>query len=50
MNDARDKATPICQRTVVDHGVPLGNRTRMTDGERARFGAWLEAGAPVAAD
>ena len=48
--DVRGKATLIYQRTVVDHSMPLGNLTGMTDSERARFGAWLEAGAPVAAD
>jgi uncharacterized membrane protein len=35
----------IRQQAVVTHAMPLGNLTQMTDDERARLGAWIDAGA-----
>jgi uncharacterized membrane protein len=38
-------ATAIRQQAVASHAMPLGNLTQMTDDERARLGAWIDAGA-----
>jgi uncharacterized membrane protein len=38
-------AAAIRQQAVVTHAMPLGNLTQMTDDERARLGAWIDAGA-----
>jgi uncharacterized membrane protein len=38
-------AAAIRQQAVVPHAMPLGNLTQMTDDERARLGAWIDAGA-----
>ena len=35
----------IRRQAVVTHAMPLGNLTGMTDDERARLGAWIDAGA-----
>jgi uncharacterized membrane protein len=35
----------IRQQAVATHAMPLGNLTQMTDDERARLGAWIDAGA-----
>ena len=40
-------ATAIRQQAVVSRAMPLGNLTNMTDDERARLGAWIDAGARV---
>jgi uncharacterized membrane protein len=38
-------APKIYQRAVASHSMPLNNETGMTDAERARLGAWIQAGA-----
>jgi uncharacterized membrane protein len=38
-------AAAIRQQAVLSRAMPLGNVTRMTDDERARLGAWIDAGA-----
>ncbi|HXT03333.1 MAG TPA: hypothetical protein VN760_04090, partial [Casimicrobiaceae bacterium] len=38
-------AGAIRQQAVTSRAMPLGNLTRMTDEERARLGAWIDAGA-----
>ncbi|MET0275065.1 MAG: urate hydroxylase PuuD, partial [Phenylobacterium sp.] len=38
-------APKVFQRAVATESMPLGNETRMTAGERARLGAWIQAGA-----
>ena len=40
-----DNAAAIRQQAVATHAMPLGNLTQMTDDERARLGAWIDAGA-----
>jgi uncharacterized membrane protein len=44
---AAAKASLIKQRVVVVPTMPLGNKTGMTDEERALLGAWVDAGAPI---
>jgi uncharacterized membrane protein len=44
---AAAKAILIKQRAVDTPTMPLGNKTNMTDAERAKLGAWVEAGAPI---
>ncbi|HSC97922.1 MAG TPA: urate hydroxylase PuuD [Casimicrobiaceae bacterium] len=38
-------AAAIRQQAVQSRAMPLGNLTQMTDDERARLGAWIDAGA-----
>ena len=38
-------AAAIRQQAVASRAMPLGNLTNMTDDERARLGAWIDAGA-----
>ena len=38
-------AAAIGQQAVASRAMPLGNVTQMTDAERARLAAWIEAGA-----
>ena len=40
-------AAAIRQQAVATHAMPLGNLTGMTDDERARLGAWIDAGARI---
>ncbi|MBS0480193.1 MAG: hypothetical protein JSR79_12970, partial [Proteobacteria bacterium] len=40
----RRHAQQIYARAVLTHNMPLGNETGMTPAERARLGAWLQAG------
>ncbi|HKU87721.1 MAG TPA: urate hydroxylase PuuD [Casimicrobiaceae bacterium] len=40
-------AAAIRQQAVASRAMPLGNLTNMTDEERARLGAWIDAGARV---
>jgi len=40
-------AAAIRQQAVASRAMPLGNLTNMTDDERARLGAWIDAGARV---
>jgi uncharacterized membrane protein len=40
------QAAAIRQQAVLSRAMPLGNVTQMTDAERARLAAWLDAGAP----
>jgi uncharacterized membrane protein len=41
----RSQAQQILQQAVVQHTMPLGNLTHMTDAERATLGAWIRQGA-----
>jgi uncharacterized membrane protein len=38
-------APKIYEQAVATHAMPIGNLTGMTDEERARIAAWVEAGA-----
>ena len=38
-------ASLIRAQAVASHAMPLGNVTHMTDAERAKLGAWIDAGA-----
>ena len=38
-------AAAIRQQAVLTRAMPLGNLTQMTDDERERLGAWIDAGA-----
>lgn len=38
------QSAAIRQQAVATRAMPLGNVTQMTDAERARLGAWLDAG------
>ena len=40
-------AERIRVRAVETRTMPLGNKTGMTDGERALLGRWISAGAPL---
>jgi uncharacterized membrane protein len=40
-------AAAIRAQAVASHAMPLGNLTGMTDDERARLAAWIDAGARV---
>ena len=40
----------IRERAVVTRTMPPGNKTRMTDAERATLAAWIDAGARIPAD
>ena len=40
-------AAAIRAQAVASHAMPLGNLTGMTDDERARLGAWIDAGAKI---
>lgn len=40
-------APRIKARAVLTMGMPLGNKTGMTDAERDLLGRWIDAGAPV---
>ncbi len=44
--EIRAKATLIKTRTVDTKTMPFGNKTGMTDDERALLGRWIDAGAP----
>ena len=41
--DLRKYASRIYAQTIQNKAMPLGNRTRMTDDERAALGVWLKA-------
>ena len=41
-------AARIRERAVVTRTMPPGNRTRITDDERALLGRWVEQGARMA--
>ena len=43
----KQRAPLIYQRAVATHSMPLGDETHMTDAERAKLGAWINAGAPA---
>jgi uncharacterized membrane protein len=36
----------ILERAVVTKTMPFGNKTRITDAERAMLGRWIARGAP----
>jgi uncharacterized membrane protein len=38
-------AAQIEAQAVTSHAMPLGNVTNITDAERAKLGAWIDAGA-----
>jgi len=38
-------ASLIRAQAVATHAMPLGNMTNITDAERAKLGAWIDAGA-----
>jgi uncharacterized membrane protein len=40
-------AAAIRQQAVASRAMPLGNLTQMTDDERARLAAWIDAGARI---
>ena len=40
-------ASKIEQQAVLSKIMPLGNTTEMTEEERQRLGAWIEAGAKM---
>ncbi len=44
--EIRAKATLIKTRAVDTKTMPFGNKTEMTDPERAALGRWIDAGAP----
>jgi uncharacterized membrane protein len=44
-NGVKQNAARIYQQAVQLKAMPLANMTNMTDAERARIGAWFEAGA-----
>ena len=41
--DLRKYASRIYAQTIQNKAMPLGNRTHMTDDERAALGVWLKA-------
>ncbi|HZP69210.1 MAG TPA: hypothetical protein VFB29_04635 [Pseudolabrys sp.] len=41
--DIRQHAAQVYAQTVQTRAMPLGNRTGMTDDERAMLGRWLKA-------
>jgi uncharacterized membrane protein len=43
LDELRRYAAQIETQAVKNHAMPLGNRTHMTDDERARLGAWIAA-------
>lgn len=43
----KDQASRIRARAVNSKGMPTGNRTNMTDEERAILGRWIEEGANI---
>jgi uncharacterized membrane protein len=45
-DDLRRHRAAVLSQAVLSGAMPLGNETGMTPGERARLGAWIEAGAP----
>ena len=42
----RTHLSAIAQQAVLTRAMPLGNVTGMTDAERAKLGAWIDAGGP----
>ena len=42
LDDIKQKADLVFRMTVVEGVMPLGNKTGMSDEERAQLGAWLE--------
>ncbi|KPV48559.1 hypothetical protein SE17_37430, partial [Kouleothrix aurantiaca] len=40
-------AARIKERAVVSKTMPFGNKTNMTDEERALLGAWIDQGAKI---
>jgi uncharacterized membrane protein len=43
----RVNARRAYDQAVATRAMPLGNLTRMTDAERAEFGAWVTQGAKI---
>jgi uncharacterized membrane protein len=39
-------AVRVLSQAVLTDAMPLGNKTGMTEEERARLGAWIKAGMP----
>ena len=44
--EVRRASARILAQTVLSKAMPLGNLTKMTDGERSRLGQWIRAGMP----
>ena len=45
--DVQRKASLIKTRAVDTPSMPFGNKTGMTDAERALLGAWIDEGAVI---
>ncbi|SLN76059.1 urate hydroxylase PuuD [Oceanibacterium hippocampi] len=45
-DQVKARAQKILAQAVLSKAMPLGNKTAMTDEERARLGAWIRAGMP----
>jgi uncharacterized membrane protein len=43
----KSRADRIRERAVISKTMPLGNKTGITDEERALLGAWIEQGANI---
>jgi uncharacterized membrane protein len=43
----KDRADRILERAVISKTMPFGNKTGMTDEERALLGSWIEQGASL---
>jgi uncharacterized membrane protein len=43
----KDRADRILERAVISKTMPFGNKTVMTDEERALLGSWIEQGASL---
>lgn len=43
LDDIRRSAALVMKQSVFTEAMPLGNQTEMTDEERVRLGAWLQA-------
>ena len=43
LDELRRYAAQVETQAVKNHAMPLGNRTHMTDAERAQLGAWIAA-------
>ena len=44
--DLRRHGARVLKQTVLSKAMPLGNKTGMTEAERASLGRWIRAGMP----
>ena len=44
--DLRKHSSRILKQSVLSKAMPLANKTKMTDAERAAMGVWIRAGMP----